>query len=81
MSLAGNVPGWLLSGSALKGWLAFRGVLLHGANAAMAASMAVIGLQLAPRELWRADRRTLALAVLGAAAVLALVTTAVALTG
>lgn len=80
-SLAGSLPGWLLSEGALGSWIAARGLLLDGANVALATSMAAIGLRLAPKELLRTDRRTLALAIFGAAAVLALVSAAVALTG
>lgn len=80
VSLVGSVLGSLLPDAALQSWLALRGLLLDGANVALASSMAAIGLRLAPRELLRTDRRTLALALLGAAAVLALVTSAILLT-
>lgn len=81
VSLLGSVPGWLLPEAALESWLRLRGVLLGGANIALAASMAAIGLRLAPRDLIRTDRRTLALALLGAASVVLLVVTTLFLTG
>lgn len=80
VSLVGSVLGWLLPDAALPSWLALRGLLLDGANVALASSMAAIGLRLAPRDLLRTGRRTLALALLGAAAVVALVTAAILLT-
>lgn len=81
VSLAGSLPGWLFSGAVLEVWNSLRDLLLQGANGAMAASMAAIGLRLAPRELLRTDKRTLAFAVLAAAAMVVLISATVTLTG
>jgi uncharacterized integral membrane protein (TIGR00698 family) len=75
-TLVGSIPGWLpgLPADALATWHAVRGALLQVANAALALAMAAIGLRLAPRALLATDRGVRRIALLGAGAVLALVT-------
>lgn len=82
VSLSGSAPGWIpgLAPGWITAWAALRGALLDASSWALAASMAAIGLRLAPRELARTDRRAVGLALAGAVAVLALVTAAIALT-
>ena len=71
-SLVGSLPGWVpgLPAAVVDGWAAFRHGVLVFANMALAASMAAIGLRLAPRALARTDRAILRLALIGAVVVL-----------
>jgi len=79
-TLVGSIPGWIpgLPADVLAGWSAVRGALLQVANVALALAMAAIGLRLAPRALLATDRGVRRIALVGAAALLALVVALVA---
>lgn len=74
-SLIGSVPEWVpgLRPDIVAAWDALRATLLTAANAALAVSMAAIGLRMSPRLIARTDRRIVAAAAAVAVVLLAVV--------
>ncbi|UJR82983.1 putative sulfate exporter family transporter [Sandaracinus amylolyticus] len=74
VGVLGTAISFALRGTGIDGaWEATRGVVLDAANAALAVSMAAIGLRISPAAMASLERRTIVLAVAGALALVALV--------